>query len=81
MTCLASWTTGRPDEYDPEMEDFARLIAAGELITPEVVATVSHKWFGYGTEEAAGEPDQPTPVMEALAADLQAVANRLTPTA
>jgi hypothetical protein len=59
-------------EYDPEMEDFARLIAAGELITPEVVATVWHKWFG----ETAGKVEPPTPAMEALAADLQAAAER-----
>jgi hypothetical protein len=31
-----------PTEYDSEMEDFAALIAAGETITPEVVATVWH---------------------------------------
>lgn len=45
------------DEYDPEPEDFTRLIAKGEPITPEVVATVWHKWFG----DASREPDKPTP--------------------
>ncbi len=38
------------DEYDPEMEDFARLMAEGQLITPEVVAAVWHKWFGEGAD-------------------------------
>lgn len=56
-------------EYDPEMEDFARLIAAGTPITPEVVAAVWHKWFG-DTEEV---PEPPTPGMAALAASLQTV--------
>jgi hypothetical protein len=55
------------DEYDPEMEDFARLIAGGETITTEVVAHVWHKWFGDPTEE----PEPPTAGMAALAADLQ----------
>lgn len=57
------------DEYDPEMEDFAWLIAEGEVITPEVVATVWHKWFGEPTEE----PEPPTSGMAALAADLQSI--------
>lgn len=57
------------DEYDPEMEDFARHIAEGEAITPEVVAAVWHKWFGDNSEE----PEPPTAGMAALAADLQAV--------
>jgi hypothetical protein len=54
-------------EYDPEAEDFARLIAAGEPITPEVVAAVWHKWFGDPSEK----PETSTPAMEDLAADLQ----------
>lgn len=48
------------DEYDPEMEDFARLIAEGEAITPEVVATVWHKWFGDPTEALAASSRTPT---------------------
>ncbi|MHA7297714.1 hypothetical protein [Pseudarthrobacter sp. MDT3-1] len=59
------------DEYDPEMEDFVRLIAAGEPITAEAVATVWHKWFG----DPAEQPGPPTLGMEALAADLQSVAH------
>lgn len=63
---------GAPEtEYDPEMEDFAALIAAGTSITPDVVATVWHKWFGDSLGEAAGEPEPPTSAMEALAADLK----------
>lgn len=61
------------DEYDPEMEDFARLIADGEAITPEVVAAVWHKWFGEGSE-----PEPPTPAMESLAADFQAIGRHFT---
>lgn len=57
------------DEYDPEMEDFVRLIAEGTFITPEVVATVWHKWVG----DSAEEPGPPSTAMEALATDLQAV--------
>lgn len=57
------------DECDPEMEDFVRLLAAGEPITPEVVAGVWHKWFGDDSEE----PGPPTAGMTALAADLQAL--------
>lgn len=60
------------DEYDSEMEDFAALMATGEPITPEVVATVWHKWFGNSRGETAGEVESPTPAMAALAADLQA---------
>lgn len=56
-------------EYDPETDDFARLIAEGETITPEVVAMVWHKWFGDPSEEPSG----PTPEMVALAADLQTI--------
>lgn len=58
------------DEYAPETEDFARLIAAGEPITAEVVAGVWHKWFG----DPAGQPAPPSPGMAALAADLQTAA-------
>jgi hypothetical protein len=57
------------DEYDLETEDFTRLIAKGELITPEVVAAVWHKWFG----ESSEEPGQPTTGMTALAVDLAAI--------
>lgn len=57
------------DESDSEMEDFVALIAARTPITPEVVATVWHKWFG----DSSGEPEPPTPGMTALAADLQAL--------
>lgn len=59
------------NEYDPEMEDFASLIARGEPITPEVVAAVWHKWFGDSRGNSAGEPEPPTPAMAALAAELQ----------
>lgn len=58
-------------EYDPEMEDFAVLITAGTPITPEVVASVWHKWFGNSQGDSTGEPEPPTPAMTALAADLQ----------
>ncbi|HEX9089584.1 MAG TPA: hypothetical protein VF867_18985 [Arthrobacter sp.] len=51
------------------MEDLAALVAPGTPITPEVVATVWHEWFG----ETTGEPELPTSGMEALAADLQAI--------
>ncbi|MBT2550585.1 hypothetical protein [Arthrobacter sp. ISL-65] len=51
------------------MEDLVRLIAIGEPITQEVVATVWHKWFG----DPAEKPGQPIPGMEALAADLSVV--------
>lgn len=61
------------DEYDSEMEDFAALIAAGTLITPEVVATVCHKWFGDSFGNTDGQPEEPTNKMAALAADLQAI--------
>lgn len=66
------------DEYDPEMEDFAALIDAGTPITPEVVATVWHKWFGTSFGETGGEPEEPTTAMGALATDLQAVARGST---
>ncbi|MDQ0619197.1 hypothetical protein [Arthrobacter globiformis] len=58
-----------PDEYNPEIEDFTRLIAKGEVITPEVVAAVCHKWFGDSKEA----PPPPTPRITALANDLRAI--------
>lgn len=61
------------DEYNPETEDFASLIARGEPVTPEVVATVWHKWFGDSQGNSAGEPEPPTPAMAALAVELQDV--------
>lgn len=65
---------GAPEtEYDPEMEDFATLITAGAPITPEVVATVWHKWFGDSHGETAGEVEPATTKMAALAADLQVI--------
>jgi hypothetical protein len=76
---LGAMDHGAPKtEYDPEMDDFARLIAAGTPITPDVVATVWHKWFGDTAGETTGEPEPPTPAMEALAADLQSAAERFT---
>lgn len=39
-----------PDEYDPEIEDFTRLFAKGEPVTPELVAAVCQKWFGDSKE-------------------------------
>ncbi|GAP53702.1 hypothetical protein AHiyo6_02670 [Arthrobacter sp. Hiyo6] len=67
---------GAPEtKYDPEMEDFAALITAGGAITPEVVATVWHKWFGDSFGETTGESEPPTAGMAALAADLQAIQN------
>ncbi|SFQ01429.1 hypothetical protein SAMN05421810_104197 [Amycolatopsis arida] len=59
-----------PDEYEPEIQHFARLILAGRRITGEVVVEVWGHWFG-----AAGylqRHDQ----HERLAADLRAVAER-----
>lgn len=38
------------NEYEVEAEDFARLIAKGRTVTPEVVADVWHKWFGVPSE-------------------------------
>ncbi|MET1156207.1 hypothetical protein [Arthrobacter sp.] len=61
------------DEYDSEMEDFAALITAGTPITPEVVATVWHKWFGDSQGNTDGEPEPASSGMEALAADLQVI--------
>lgn len=61
------------DEYDSEMEDFAALIAAGTTITPEVVATVWHKWFGDSQGNTGGEPEPATAAMAALAGDLQVI--------
>lgn len=60
------------DEYDPEMRDFVQLMRAGVTITPEVVATVWHKWFGTGDGGPAGGVDPATSGMEALASDLEA---------
>lgn len=61
------------DEYDSEMKDFAALIEAGATITPEVVATVWHEWFGDSRGNTDGEPEPPTAKMAALAADLQSL--------
>lgn len=62
---------GAPEnEYDPEAEDFTRLLVAGEPVTAEVVAAVWHKWFGDPGQQAPA----PTQEMAALAADLQAIA-------
>ncbi|MFE4541039.1 hypothetical protein [Arthrobacter sp. NPDC056727] len=67
------------DEYELEAEDFTRLLAKGEPITPEIVSVVWHKWFGDTSEH----PGPPTPAMTALAADLsdvqQACGDRLGP--
>lgn len=49
-----------------------------QTITPAVVATVWHKWFGDSFGETEGEPEPPTAAMEALAANLQAAAQRFT---
>ncbi len=57
------------DEYSPEMEDLVRFMAAGGTVTPDVVATVWHEWFG---DPAEARPE-PTPAMESLAADLLAI--------
>ncbi|MFE4227299.1 hypothetical protein ACFRJ8_05380 [Arthrobacter sp. NPDC056886] len=46
--------------------------AADTAITPEVAATVGHKWLG-DSREAAGEVEPSTPVLAALTADLQVV--------
>ena len=56
-------------EYDTEMEDFAALITAGGAITPEVVTTIWHKWFG----DPSAEPAAPTSGMTELAAELHAI--------
>jgi hypothetical protein len=65
---------GAPEtEYAPETEDFAALITAGTPITPDVVATVWHKWFGDSQGDTASEPEPPTSAMVALATDLQDV--------
>jgi hypothetical protein len=70
---LGVMSHGAPaNEYAPEAQDFAKLIAAGESITPELTATVWHKWFG----EPSEEPEPPTAGMTALAADLQAIKQR-----
>lgn len=62
---------GAPEtEYDPEMGDFVRVITQGVAITPEVVATIWHKWFGDSPGGTATEVEPATPAMEALAVDL-----------
>lgn len=67
---LGVLSLGAPaDEYDPEMEDLAQLLAAGEPITADVVARVWHKWFGDPSEQ----PGPPSAEMVALASDLQAL--------
>lgn len=55
------------DEYSPEAEDLAALMAQGVPITAGLVADIWHKWFG----EPSGQPGAPTPAMEALAADIR----------
>lgn len=55
------------DEYAPEAEDLAALVAQGVPITAGLVADIWHKWFG----EPSGQPGAPTPAMVALAADLR----------
>jgi hypothetical protein len=57
------------DEYDSEMEDVVRLLAAGTPVTPDVVAAVWHKSFGDSPEV----PGQQTAELCALAVDLQAL--------
>jgi hypothetical protein len=54
------------NEYDSETEDFTRRTYKDEPVTPELVATIWHKWFGDNTKE----PEPPTPGMAELAADL-----------
>lgn len=67
------------DEYDPEMKDIVRLIAEGVAITPEVVATVWHKWFEDSWGHTTSKVEPATPAMEALAADLQAIQHAFGP--
>lgn len=55
------------DEYAPEAEDLAALMAQGTTITAGFVADIWQKWFG----EPSGQPGAPTAAMEALAADLR----------
>jgi hypothetical protein len=39
------------DEYDPEIEDFANLLAKRQPLTPKQVYDVLEKWFGPGSEQ------------------------------
>lgn len=55
------------DEHGSEIGEFTALVAAGATITPEVVATVWHKWSG----DPSVEPAPPDANMAALANDLQ----------
>lgn len=41
----------KADEYRAEAKDFTLLISQGETVTPELVATIWHKWFGDESEE------------------------------
>lgn len=67
---LGVLSLGAPaDEYEPEAEDFTRLLEAGETITADVFADVWHKWFGDPSLPAPA----PTREMAALALDLQAL--------
>ena len=67
---LGVLSLGAPaDEYEPEAEDFTRLLEAGEPITADVVAGVWQKWFGNPSRQATA----PTREMAALAHDLQAL--------
>jgi hypothetical protein len=66
---LGVFDDAQPDEYDPEIEDFTRLIAKGEPVTPELVAAVCQKWFGDSKEA----PEPPTPRISALANDLRTI--------
>lgn len=60
---------GAPDdEYDPESEDFARLLRDGQPISPTVVAEVWEKWFGTTGSVRADEAG-----IDALATDLDAL--------
>lgn len=40
-----------PDEYDPEIEDFANLLAKRQPLTAKQVYDVLEKWFGPGSEQ------------------------------
>jgi hypothetical protein len=39
------------EEYEPEVEDFANLLAKGKSLTPKQVGDVLEKWFGPGSEQ------------------------------
>ena len=63
---------GAPDdEYDPESEDFARLLRDGQPISHEVVVEVWGKWFG-----ATGFTRADGPEIDALATDLDSLRNQ-----